>query len=78
MGVSSAIMMLHAWRVWSAIGALLPVFFSDVAAQTLRPIRPSTQDASTSAGLAKRSTNALELRDHETFLWGAQGKSLNH
>jgi hypothetical protein len=56
------------------VGALLPILFSNAAAQTLRPIRSSPQGVSAHAGSMKRDASALELQDYETFLWGAEGE----
>jgi hypothetical protein len=70
--------MLHMWLISGMIGALLPLLFSNAAAQTLRPIRSSLQGVSAHAGSMKRDAGALELRDYETFLWGAEGKPQSH
>jgi hypothetical protein len=56
------------------IGVLLPLLFSNAAAQTLQPIRSSPQGVPAHAGSMKRDAGAFELRDCETFLWGAEGK----
>ena len=66
--------MLHLCWIYCAIGTLLPLFLSNAAAQTLRPIRIAPQGGHSHGELTKRDMDVFDLRDYETFLWGAEGK----